>query len=271
MHRHREHIDRCQAFCFVSVCGQILQISCQCRGIAADVDDSFRLHFDDGLKQGFIAAFSWRIDYDHIGFDVFGFVFVRQDFFCFANIKLCILDAVSSGIVFRICDGRRHNLYAVNLFCFLCKEQGDGSDAAVEIPYGLFTGQSCVFQCFSVKLFGLYRVDLIKRQRGNAVFDVSDIIFDIILTPDRLDFFSEDHICLLSVDICHDCGHALDLLKPVHQFFNLWNLSAIDHEADHQFFCGKSLADQYVTHQPFSGLFIIWLYFTDFHPRNDFV
>ena len=208
---------------------------------------------------------------DGSGNDVFGFVFVRQDFFCFANIKLCILDAVSSGIVFRICDGRRHNLYAVNLFCFLCKEQGDGSDAAVEIPYGLFTGQSCVFQCFSVKLFGLYRVDLIKRQRGNAVFDVSDIIFDIILTPDRLDFFSEDHICLLSVDICHDCGHALDLLKPVHQFFNLWNLSAIDHEADHQFFCGKSLADQYVTHQPFSGLFIIWLYFTDFHPRNDFV
>lgn len=175
MHRHREHIDRCQAFCFISVCGQILQISCQCRGIAADVDDSFRLHFDDGLKQGFIAAFSWRIDYDHIGFDVFGFVFVRQDFFCFANIKLCILDAVSSGIVFRICDGRRHNLYAVNLFCFLCKEQRDGSDAAVEIPYGLFTGQSCVFQGFSVKLFGLYRVDLIERQRGNAVFDISDI------------------------------------------------------------------------------------------------
>ena len=188
VHRHREHIDRCQAFCFVSVRGQILQISCQCRGIAADVDDSFRLHFDDGLKQGFIAAFSWRIDYDHIGFDVFGFVFVRQDFFCFADIKLCILDAVSSGIVFRICDGRRHDFYAVNLFCFLCKEQRDGSNAAVEIPYGLFTGQFGVFQCFSVKLFGLYRVDLIERQRGNAVFDISDIIFDIILTPDRLDF-----------------------------------------------------------------------------------
>lgn len=72
-------------------------------------------------------------------------------------VSLCIL----SGIV----DGLGDDLHATHLFGFARQEERDGSDTTVEIPNGLFSGQSRIFQCQAVKLLGLYGIYLIEGER----------------------------------------------------------------------------------------------------------
>ena len=129
---------------------------------------------------------------------VFGVLFVvgRKNLFGFSDEKLSVFDLVDFGIVLRIRDCLRDDFDAVDFFCFLREEQGNRSDAAVEIPYRLISGEACVFQGKAVQLFRLCRVDLVKGQRRDLVFYGSNIVGDVSLSPQATDFFSHDHIGL---------------------------------------------------------------------------
>ena len=67
MGREREHVDRLDFFCLVLMLFKICQISCQCFGIAGDINDTFRFQGDGGCHEGFCGACSWRVHEDDIG------------------------------------------------------------------------------------------------------------------------------------------------------------------------------------------------------------
>ena len=69
MHRLRELIYPTYFLQLISIIAQKSQIPRECRAVAAYVDDTFWLHLEDGLEQHFIAAFAWRVDYDHVCVD----------------------------------------------------------------------------------------------------------------------------------------------------------------------------------------------------------
>ena len=71
-------------------------------------------------------------------------------------VSLCIL----SGII----DSLGDDLHAAHLFGFARQEERDGSDTTVEIPNGLFSGQSRLFQCQAIEFFSLNRVYLIEGE-----------------------------------------------------------------------------------------------------------
>ena len=78
MHSLRELIYPTYFLQLISIIAQKSQIPRECRAVAAYVDDTFWLHLEDGLEQHFIAAFAWRVDYDHVCVDTVFLVFSRQ-------------------------------------------------------------------------------------------------------------------------------------------------------------------------------------------------
>ena len=121
---------------------------------------------------------------------------------------------VSLRILSGIVDGLGDDLHATHLFGFARQEERDGSDTTVEIPNGLFSGQSRIFQCQAVKLLGLYGIYLIEGERrdfeGSCIPGIRVIFFlhvpyvDRILngalTPEIMDHGTHDHIGFLGID-----------------------------------------------------------------------
>ena len=99
MHRLRELIYPTYFLQLISIIAQKSQIPRECRAVAAYVDDTFWLHLEDGLEQHFIAAFAWRVDYDHVCVDTVFLVFSRQDFFCFSDEEFHVFNIVDLCIV----------------------------------------------------------------------------------------------------------------------------------------------------------------------------
>ena len=95
---HSEHVDSSNAFYLISVLPEILHISRQRRGITAHINDFLWCHLYDRLKAELITAFSWRVDDDHVGFDMIFFVLFREDFFSFADEKFYVVEAVTLRI-----------------------------------------------------------------------------------------------------------------------------------------------------------------------------
>ena len=152
MDRHRKHICRLHFPDLIPVLPQILHISCQCCRITAHIYNPLRLHLNHGIKYTLFASFSWRIDYDHICVRMFsrmlfGIIRIvsRQHFFCLTHEKFSISQRIDLCILFRIVNCLRNDLYTIDLFRFLCKEERNGSDSTVQIPHGLVTGKSCIF------------------------------------------------------------------------------------------------------------------------------
>ena len=165
MHRLRELIYPTYFLQLISIIAQKSQIPRECRAVAAYVDDTFWLHLEDGLEQHFIAAFAWRVDYDHVCVDTVFLVFSRQDFFCFSDEEFHVFNIVDLCISFCIIDRCRDDFYASDEFGLLSEEKGDRSDSAVQIPDGLFSMKVCIFQCLRIQFPGLFRVYLEERKR----------------------------------------------------------------------------------------------------------
>ena len=206
MARHRELVNPSDFLYFIPQLPKHLHISCQRCGIAGYIHDAVRLHAGHGVEEVFFAAFSRRIDDDDVRVGVFArvvfgvlFVVGRKNLFRFSNEKFSVFDLVDFRIVLRIRDCLRDDFDAVDFFGFLREEQGNRSDAAVEIPDRLISGEACVFHGKAVQLFRLRRVDLVEGQRGDPIFYVSNIVGDIPLSPQAADFFSHDHIGPLTV------------------------------------------------------------------------
>ena len=121
---------------------------------------------------------------------------------------------VSLRILSGIVDGLGDDLHATHLFGFARQEEGNGSDAAVEIPHRLFSGQSRIFQSQTVKLLCLYGIHLIEGEgrylEGQGISGIRVIFFlhvpyvDRILngalTPEIMDHGTHDHIGFLGID-----------------------------------------------------------------------
>ena len=119
---HSEHIDGSDAFYSVTVLPEIFHISCQRRGITAHINDLLRCHLYDRLKAELITSLSWRIDNDHIGFDMIFFILFRKNLLGFSDEEFYIVKAVALRILSRVLDGSRDDLDAADLPRLLCKE-----------------------------------------------------------------------------------------------------------------------------------------------------
>ena len=73
---------------------KISQISCQSGTITAYINDPFRLHLEDSLKEDFIAAFSRGIYHDHICVYAIFLIFPGKNFFCLSYKKFHIGDII---------------------------------------------------------------------------------------------------------------------------------------------------------------------------------
>ena len=94
MHRLWELIHSADLLQFISIITQESQISGECRTVTAHIDNSLRLHFEDGFKQHFIAALSRGIDYDHICIDAVFLIFSWQNLFGFSDKEFYIFDII---------------------------------------------------------------------------------------------------------------------------------------------------------------------------------
>ena len=121
----------------ITVLPEIFHISCQRRGITAHINDLLRCHLYDRLKAELITSLSWRIDNNHIGFDVVLFVLFREDFFGFADVELYVGEAVALCVFSRVLNGCRNDLDTADFSGFPGVEGGDRSNSALESPYGL--------------------------------------------------------------------------------------------------------------------------------------
>lgn len=108
------------------------------------------------------------VNYDYICKSTFIPVFLWQNLFGLSYVKFCIGDAIDSGIVPCIIDSLWNNLYAIDLFCFLCQEERNGSNPAVQIPDGLLSLQICIFQCQTIQFF-LSAQDLHERKNNGEI------------------------------------------------------------------------------------------------------
>lgn len=124
MHRMAELVYRLHLHEVISMAAKIFQIPGQGCGITAYIDDTLWCHLTHHGKEGFLAAFAWRVHYDNFctGFFAMGGTVCRIDFLCFPNEKFCIGDVVSKSILFGICDCLRYNFHTVNLLRFLCQK-----------------------------------------------------------------------------------------------------------------------------------------------------
>ena len=94
MRRLRKHIYRLYFLRRVAAFFQHLQVAGEGGWVAGDVDDALRLHVEDCLKQGRVAAFARRVDDDDVGPDTLG-VPPGHDFLRFADSEFGVGDAVA--------------------------------------------------------------------------------------------------------------------------------------------------------------------------------
>ena len=85
--------------------------------------------------------------------------------------------------------------------------------------------------------------------------------------------FSQDHIAAFPVAVDGNAGHAVQLPQRFRQLLLMGQAVPVEDQAHHDFPCGKSIAGQNMTHQPFARFLIIGrnmilLHKTD-HPIQD--
>ena len=276
MHRHRELIYRPHSLKCIPVSAQYLKISRQCRTVTAYIHDFLRLHFYDRVKQRLIAALAGRIYHNHICagllpavFFLISFIISRQNFLRLSHKELCIFNPVKPGVSPCILDCLRYDLHSIHLSRFLCKEQRDCPDPAVQIPHSLAAFQICVFQSKRVQLLRLYRINLVKRQRRNLIPDLSDIICNIPLPPQYFKGLSHNYVCTACVHTDCNSGHSRNCGQRLYEIPCIWNRCPVDHETDHDLSCSKSITDQYMTDQPRPCPFIVGRNVMLFHEFQD--
>ncbi|CCY31825.1 unknown [Ruminococcus sp. CAG:60] len=244
---------------------EVLQVAGQGGAIAAYVDHSVGLHFDDGGKEGLVTTFAGRIHYDHIGALACASVLLRQNLFGFSYKEFCIGKAVQLGVFFGILNSCRNNLHASYHLRLLCQEQGNGSDSAVKIPYGFITGKVCVFQCLSIKPSRLVRIYLEKGQRRNLIGNLPNLICNVRLAPKQPHCFPKDHVISLLIHIHHHTYSLRNFPKGFHKSVLPRKLLPVDDQTDHHLICEKAVADQHMAHQPFACVLVIGLNMVLFH------
>ena len=250
LHRHRirEHINRADFLQFVASFTKILQIPCQSCAVAAYVNYPVRLHFDNGRKQGLVAAFSRRVYYNHVSTLTSAGKLLWKHFLCFSHKKFRIIKSVQTCILFSILNGSRNDLHAPYHLCLLCKKQRNCSNSAVKIPHSLISGKLCIFQCFSIKTPCLIRIYLKKGQRRNLIGNLSDLVCNVWLSPEQPHLFPKDHIISLLIHIYHHTDSLRNLTKGFHQSLFARKLLPVNDQTDHHLVRKKAISDQHMAH-----------------------
>ena len=73
-----------------------------------------------------------------------------------------MIHPIDSRIPPGILNGLGHDLHPIDLLCFLGQEQGNGPDAAVQIPHRLISAKICILQGGFVQLLRLHGIYLVK-------------------------------------------------------------------------------------------------------------
>ncbi|GFI68686.1 hypothetical protein IMSAG249_00503 [Lachnospiraceae bacterium] len=139
---HWKHIHNSPPLHLISPIAKHLQIPRQCSTVTAHVHDSLRHHFQYRLQTGPVTPFPGWIHYNYIRRYPFLFIFLRKHFFRFSQQKLRISNTIINRIFSGIFDSLGDDLHSIHLSCAFCKEQGNCSYAAVQIPHGFFSSQS---------------------------------------------------------------------------------------------------------------------------------
>ena len=188
-----------------------------------------------------------QIHHNHIRIYLMLLILFRKYLFCLSHKEAYIIHAVQSGIGAGILNGLRHNFHAIDLFCLLGQKQRNRSDSTVQIPNSFLSRQLCIFQSCTVQFFCLHRIYLVKRQRRDSVFHISNIVRNVSWPKKIHDPAAHNYICLLSVDTDRNACYSRSVSKQPSQplykhvrFCQGFHLS-VQHQAHHQLSSPKSL------------------------------
>ena len=146
MHTHRKLVNSLPAHHFIPSLTQILQIPRQRSRITAHIHHARWRHLHDGIQETLVAAFPRRVYHDDVSVYAVSLIHLRQYFFCLSYIEAGICNTVDSGVVSGVFDSLWNDFYSVYLPCFLCEEEGNRADSAVQIPDRLISGEGGIFQ-----------------------------------------------------------------------------------------------------------------------------
>ena len=220
MHRLSEQIHPPDPADLISPVAQHPQIPGQGRTVTAHIDNPLRRHPKHGSQAGLIASLSGRIHHNYIGPDSLPLIFFGKHLLRPSQKELRIANSVPVSVPACVLYGLGNHLHTVYTLCSLSQKQGNRSYPAVEIPDRLRSGKLRIFQRKGVKPFHLGRVHLIKRQRRYGKTDLlagkpermnriphMDHVRDSVLSPDRVNLASHDHICIFRINAHGNAGH----------------------------------------------------------------
>ena len=156
-----EHVHSGDIFQRITKGIEAQDISGQGGGVAGDVHDALRRHGGDGGDGVLAHALSGRVDHNRVRLQPpfgklgGGLSRVGAD-------KFRVADAVHFGVLFCVFNGLRYDFRADDLPGPLCKAQGYGARAAVQVENKRILGGRGIFHSSGVQLFRLGRIDLEK-------------------------------------------------------------------------------------------------------------
>ncbi|MNM15145.1 hypothetical protein D3C81_253680 [compost metagenome] len=140
----------------------------------------------------------------------------------------------------------------------LRQEQRDRADAAVGVDDGFPAGQTGVFNRLAVQHFGLRRVHLIERTRGDGELHVADIVIDYVTAPENAGIIAEDNVRALGINVLADAYDIRKLLPDAADpGIPVRDVLAVRDENEHHFAGAERLLDDDMPQQAAAGLFII--------------
>ena len=111
---------------------------------------------------------------------------------------------IEGGVLLRIFDGFFDDLDADDAAGFLCEAEGDGAGAAVGVDDGFSAVEVSVGEGFLVEELGLGFVDLEEGEGGDFEGDAAKGRGQGLFAPEVMDFFPEDGIAFVALDIVID-------------------------------------------------------------------
>ena len=139
-----EEVDRLDSFGDVpALLGKPRAVSGECRGVAGDVDDLFRVEVRDGLNERFAETLARRVDENDVRFDAVGFQPGGRVGGVPAQ-ERGVVDAVRRGVALRVLDGFGDDLHAVEAAAAAGHREADGAGPAVEVEEDGLLGRGFV-------------------------------------------------------------------------------------------------------------------------------
>lgn len=203
MHGLREHVDGRDFLHGIAKSGEDLRIAGEGGHVAGDVDDARGLHAGRRGEDIFAASGADGVHDDDVGAKAF-FVELWHEFSGISGVEFGIFDMIEGGILLRIFDGFFHDLDADDAAGFLRKTEGNGARSAVGVDHGLSAVEVGIGEGFFIEELSLRLVHLKEGEGGDFEGDAAKGRGQGLFAPEMMDFFSEDGIAFVALDIVID-------------------------------------------------------------------